>query len=187
MGCNPEIIEIAKEVKPDWVCLVPEKREEKTTEGGLDLLSEENFSRINKACVDLKNNNPKLKISLFLESNLDILKQVPKFDAPIDAVEIHTGDYAKAFLQGKEVASYLKEFEQAERFLAHNKIGCHAGHGLTMDSMGPLLEMELFSEFNIGHWIISEAIFQGLGPVIRHLKKLIQIKETPRISDKSFI
>ncbi len=187
MGCNPEIIEIAKKVKPDWVCLVPEKREEKTTEGGLDLLTDENFSRVNKACVELKKDNPKLKISLFLESNPETLKQVPRFDVAIDAVEIHTGDYAKAFLLGQEVASYLKEFESAERFLAQNKINCHAGHGLTMDSMGPLLEMELFSEFNIGHWIISEAVFQGLGPVIRHLKKLIQIKETPRISDKSFI
>jgi len=187
MGCNPEIIEIAKKVRPDWVCLVPEKREERTTEGGLDLNIVENFKRVNQACIDLKKDNPKLKISLFLESHLDILKQVPNFDVPIDAVEIHTGDYAKAFLLGQEVASYLKDFEQAERFLAQNKISCHAGHGLTMDSLGPLLEMELFAEFNIGHWIIAEAVFQGLGPVTRHLKKLIQIKETPRISDKSFI
>jgi pyridoxine 5-phosphate synthase len=90
IGCNAEIVKFASEIKPEWVCLVPENREEKTTEGGLNLTSEPIFLKIMQTCEFLKQESPGTKISLFLESNPEILDKAAEL--PIEAVEIHTGD-----------------------------------------------------------------------------------------------
>ncbi|MBH48973.1 MAG: pyridoxine 5'-phosphate synthase [Halobacteriovorax sp.] len=169
MGCHNEIVDIALATGPDWVCLVPEKREERTTEGGLDLLDETNFDKVSQACTKLKAGLPNLKISLFLEASAETLERAAKL--PIDAVEIHTGEYAKAFLHGESTESYLGAFRRAQILLKEAGIGCHAGHGLTQESIQPLLQEGLFAEYNVGHWIICQAVFDGLGKVVTTMKE----------------
>ena len=168
MGVDPEIVEIAIASNPDWICLVPEKRQEKTTEGGLDLLDDSNFIRLEDAVKKLKSSIKDVKISLFLEAKIEILVKAKSL--PIDAVEIHTGEYAKVFLNGDDVSRYIDQFKNARDFLFDHKIACHAGHGLTNESVIPLLENKIFEEYNIGHWIVCDALFNGLGQSVRGLK-----------------
>ncbi|MCB9093282.1 MAG: pyridoxine 5'-phosphate synthase [Halobacteriovoraceae bacterium] len=171
MACEQEVTNIAVESRPDWVCLVPEKREEKTTEGGLDILNPKNFEKIKKTCETLKSYLPELKISLFLESQEEVLEKT--FNLPIDAVEIHTGEFAKMFLAKKDTDEFLQNFRISKKLLNAQDIHCHAGHGLTLPMMKPLLEEDLFEEYNVGHWIISQAIFDGLGPVVKSFRSLM--------------
>ncbi len=168
MGCAEDIIEIAIATKPEWICLVPEKREEKTTEGGLNLTDKTQFDKIAQTCNVLKDKIPQTKISLFVEANSSILEKC--VELKVDAVEIHTGEYARAILEGNETSSYIQEFKVASDFIKKNGLGFHAGHGLTSDSLAPLLEIGDFEEYNIGHWIICQAIFDGLGVVTSKLK-----------------
>ncbi|WP_372655324.1 pyridoxine 5'-phosphate synthase [Halobacteriovorax sp.] len=167
MGCNDEIVEIAVATAPSWICLVPEKREEKTTEGGLDLKNKANFDKVLSTCKYLKSKVAGLKISLFLEGDIETLTLASEM--PIDAVEVHTGDYARAFLNNESYDSYISQYKNAKVFLTSKKIGCHAGHGLTSESLIPLLENNLFEEYNIGHWIVCQALFDGLSKVVRDM------------------
>ncbi len=168
MGVNSEIVEIAIASTPDWICLVPEKRQEKTTEGGLDLLENQNFKKVEEAVKKLKSSLKDVKISLFLEANIETLLKAKELE--IDAVEIHTGEYAKVFANGDEISKFLSQFSKAKDFLSSHKISCHAGHGLTNESVIPLLESKIFEEYNIGHWIICHALFNGLGSTVKNLK-----------------
>lgn len=174
MGANEDILAIAISTKPEWVCLVPEKREEKTTEGGLDLLSKDNFEKIQSAMRKLKENNSKVKISLFVEADEEILKKCVQLKA--DAVEIHTGDYAIDFNQGRDLKKHLEKFKNAYRFIQENAplIGFHAGHGLTDESVIPLIKLDIFKEYNIGHWIICNAVFNGLSNTVEKLNKIVK-------------
>jgi pyridoxine 5-phosphate synthase len=172
MGCNSEIVEIAIATNPDWVCLVPEKREEQTTEGGLDLLDSKNFEKVKSTCEYLKSKVKDLKISLFLEADIKILEKA--FEIGIDAVEVHTGDYAKAFLNDEDYSSFITEFNNAKEYLVSKEIKCHAGHGLTQESLMPLLKNNLFEEYNIGHWIICQSVFDGLGNVVNIMAKSME-------------
>ncbi len=169
MGCHPEIVEIAIASNPEWICLVPEKRQEKTTEGGLDLLDDSTFIRLEEACKKLKSSIKDVKISLFLEADPKILERAFLLEA--DAVEIHTGEFAKKFLDGEDISNYIQKFKNARELLLAKKWGCHAGHGLTLESVEPLLENELFEEYNIGHWIVAQAIFEGLGSVVKKFRE----------------
>jgi len=171
MGCTEEMVRIAGLLRPAWVCLVPEKREERTTEGGLNILHPETFLKIKNACETLKRVSPDTKISLFVEANLDVLKSC--FSLQADAVEIHTGEYAKDFIEKKDLMPHLKSYAEAHSLIKSKGWGFHAGHGLTMDSLLPLLKQGKFEEYNIGHWIISEAIFKGLEIVIHEMKNII--------------
>ncbi len=168
MGVNPEIVEIAIASAPEWICLVPEKREEKTTEGGLDLLDDHNFIRVEEAVKKLKGSLKDVKISLFLEAKIEILVRAKEL--PIDAVEIHTGEFAKTFANGDDISKYIEQYKNAREFLNNHKIAAHAGHGLTDESVKPLLESKIFEEYNIGHWIICHALFNGLSNTIKNLK-----------------
>ena len=169
MGCHPEIVDIAIATTPDWICLVPEKREERTTEGGLDLIDENNFHRVQESCTKLRAGLPHVKISLFLEASAATLERAAKL--PIDAVEIHTGDYARAFLEGEPIEDFVGHFRRAHQLLGQYNLGCHAGHGLTQESILPLLESGIFAEYNVGHWIICQALFDGLGKVVKTMKE----------------
>ena len=171
MAANEEIIEIAIATSPDWVCLVPEKRQELTTEGGLNLRDAEVFARVKNACDKMRQALPHLKISLFLEAVPEILAAAVKLKP--DAVEIHTGRYANAFLQEEDYQDILESFRKAEAFLKQQHIAVHAGHGLTLESLAPLQKENLFSEYNIGHWIICQALFKGLGPTVEQLKQYL--------------
>lgn len=168
MGVNPEIVEIAMASNPEWICLVPEKRQEKTTEGGLDLLDDGNFIRIEEAVKKLKGNIKDVKISLFLEAKIEVLVRAVQLN--IDAVEIHTGEYARVFSNGDEVGKFIEQYKSAKDFLTTHKIATHAGHGLTNESVVPLLESKIFEEYNIGHWIICHALFNGLSNTVKNLK-----------------
>lgn len=168
MGVNPEIVEIAIASTPEWICLVPEKRAEKTTEGGLDLLDDSNFIRIEDAIKKLKASIKDVKISLFLEAKIEVL--VKASELPIDAVEIHTGEFAKVFANGDDTSKFIEQYKSAREFLHNHKIACHAGHGLTEESVKPLLEQKIFVEYNIGHWIICHSLFNGLANTIKSLK-----------------
>jgi pyridoxine 5-phosphate synthase len=172
MGCSDEMIKIAILERPEWICLVPEKRQERTTEGGLDVVDPANFKRVQEACAKLKSAIPDTKISLFVEANPRVLEQCLKLNA--DAVEIHTGDYAKDFLESKDISSHLERYVQGHALIKKTGWGFHAGHGLTFESLSPLLEQGLFEEYNIGHWIIAESVFIGLGHVIKELLTLMQ-------------
>lgn len=171
MGCSDEMIQIAIKEKPEWVCLVPEKREERTTEGGLDVIDPKNFERVKKACEAIKAGSPQTKISLFVESDDAVLKKCLTLKA--DAVEIHTGEYAKDFLGKKDLTHHFRSYKHGHKIIKDAGWGYHAGHGLTLDSLEPLLEQGLFEEYNIGHWIISEAVFIGLGHVVKEMLTLI--------------
>ena len=171
MGASDEMVKIAIKQKPEWVCLVPEKREERTTEGGLDVVDQKNYERVKKACEDIKALSPNTKISLFVEADEVTLKRCLSIKA--DAVEIHTGDYAKDFLNKKDVTSHLVRYREGAMIMKREGWGYHAGHGLTFESLIPLLEEKQFEEYNIGHWIIAEAVFLGMGHVIKEMLTLI--------------
>ncbi len=171
MGCAPEMVQIASKQKPEWVCLVPEKREERTTEGGLAMNQPETFERVKAAVDTIKAASPMTKISLFVEAQPQVLTECLRLN--IQAVEIHTGDYARDFQQNKSITHHLALYQTAHAQVIKAGVGFHAGHGLTDCSVRPLVEQGLFAEYNIGHWIISEAIFRGLPNVVSDLKKII--------------
>ncbi len=170
MGMDQGILEIACTVAPDWVCLVPENRQERTTEGGLNLISPEVFANVEKTCTRLRSASPQTKISLFLQSDAAILEQASKLRHLVHAVEIHTGDYAREFLSDNEIDRHLESYKRGADILRGAGLAVHAGHGLTAESVMPLLRQGLFEEYNIGHWIICQAVFEGLGNVVRKLK-----------------
>lgn len=172
IGCSSEIVTIACQQKPEWVCLVPEKREERTTEGGLDMKDPATFKKVQEACLKIKAASPASKISLFVEANEDVLSRCLQCQA--DAVEIHTGEYARDFLDQKDLQKHLELYRRGHEVIKAQGWGYHAGHGLTFESLKPLLEEGLFEEYNIGHWIISESVFIGLGHVIKEMLTLIQ-------------
>lgn len=171
MGCSDEMVKIAINQRPEWVCLVPEKRQERTTEGGLDLMDEKNFQRLKKACEEIKAQSPTTRISLFVEADSDVLKKCLTLKA--DAVEIHTGQYAKDFLNNQDISQHLKTYSEGAALIKGANWGYHAGHGLTFESLAPLLVQGEFEEYNIGHWIIGESIFIGLGHVLKEMLTLI--------------
>ncbi len=171
IGVAEEIVDIAMATRPDWICVVPENREEKTTEGGLDLISETNFEKVKAACAKLKENDSNVKISLFVEAQEEVLRKCAEINC--DAVEIHTGDYARAHLNGEDVDAFITQYEESKKLCAELGLGHHAGHGLTAQSVAPLVEKDLFVEYNIGHWIICQAVFEGLSKVVENLKSTI--------------
>jgi pyridoxine 5-phosphate synthase len=172
MGVAPEMIDIAIAARPEWICLVPEKREERTTEGGLNLADDTHFNKVKTTMKKLRAGLPQLKISLFVEANETVLKRCIELKA--DAVEIHTGDFAMAFNRGESVDGFMKEFEVGKKICDDYGVAYHAGHGLTDVNIIPLLESKLFAEYNIGHWIISQAVFEGLNSVVDRFKKLFE-------------
>lgn len=174
LGVHPEIVDIAIDSSPDWICVVPEKREERTTEGGLDLIGEENFKRVKQAMEKLRASLPKVKMSLFVEADQRTLEKCVELKA--DAVEIHTGDYAKDFLEGNPVEEHLAQYQKMKEFMEGSNIGYHAGHGLTDKSVAPLIEKDLFAEYNIGHWIICDSVFCGMETSIKKLTTLLNKK-----------
>ncbi len=162
MALNPEIVEIAIKTKPDTVTLVPEKREELTTEGGL-LLRESmksDIERLKKAGIE---------VSLFIEPDSEAISLAAKLGA--DAVEMHTGVYANNF--GTEIgeAEFLK-IKAACQQIADLNMRVVAGHGLDYHNIYPLLELPI-SEFNIGHSIIAESVFYGLAEAVRKMKRIV--------------
>ena len=167
IAATKEMLKIALKSKPPFVCIVPEKRKEITTEGGLNLNYNKNFLKIiiNK----LKTN--KSRVTLFIEPSIKDLQESKKLNA--DCVEIHTGKLCNLINKKK---NYKRELNKIKNVIKlGNKLGLeiHAGHGLTFFSAKILSRLKGIKEFNIGHFLIGEAIFVGLSNSIKSFKKII--------------
>ena len=165
IAATSEMLGIAIDIKPNACCLVPEKRQEITTEGGLDVAS--NINYLADFCSKLKENN--IKVSLFIDP---VEKQIlAAKEVGADIVELHTGSYCKSY--GTERDSYLAKIIQAAKLVEDINIECHAGHGLCYNTVGGIAQIPNMAELNIGHFLISEALFVGLETSIRKMKNII--------------
>ena len=165
MAATEEMLAIALKHRPHAVCIVPEKREERTTEGGLDAAGM--FDLLAPMVAKLRDNGS--RVSLFVEPEAEQIDAAIRLGAPV--VELHTGRYAE--LSGDELAVELKRLSDAAALAARNGIEPHAGHGLTFDNVVPIAAIPQVMELNIGHFLIGEAIFDGLAPVIRRMRDLM--------------
>ena len=163
------MLNIALRSKPHFICIVPEKRKEITTEGGLNLNYNTKF--LSKIIKKLKNN--KSRISLFIEPSLKDINESKKLNA--DCVEIHTGKLCNLINKKKNYKNELNKIKKAVAL--GNKLGLevHAGHGLTFHSTKILSKIKGIHEFNIGHFLIGEAIFTGLSDTIKSFKRILKI------------
>jgi len=168
IAATKEMLKIAIKRKPPFICIVPEKRKEITTEGGLNL----NYKKLYlKKIIDmLKINNS--RVSLFIEPNIIDIKKAKLLNA--DCVEIHTGKFCTLVNTKRNYKNELNKIKKAVYF--GNKLGLevHAGHGLTFKSAKILTKVKGISEFNIGHFLIGESIFIGLSQSIKKFKKIIK-------------
>jgi pyridoxine 5-phosphate synthase len=165
MAATEEMLAIALEHKPHAACIVPEKREEVTTEGGLDAAGQHNrlqpvVSRLTDAGI---------RVSLFIGADERQVEAALRLGAPV--VEFHTGDYAHA--EGEQVAVELKKIADMAALAAKNGIEPHAGHGLTYDNVQPIAAIPQLAELNIGHYLIGEAIFTGLESAVVRMRELM--------------
>jgi len=163
-----EMLSIALKFKPNYICIVPEKRSEITTEGGLNV--QKNKTVLKKMINILKKND--MNVSLFIEPKIDDIKLSKNLGS--DAIEIHTGTYCNLFNQNKNFKPELKKIEKAAIFAKNINLDVHAGHGLTFESVKKISKIKDISEFNIGHFLIAESIFIGLKNTILRFKKLIK-------------
>ncbi len=168
IAATKEMLLIAIKRKPPFICIVPEKRKEITTEGGLNLKYKKNF--LKRMINRLKKN--KSRVSLFIEPSLEDIKEAKKLNA--DCVEIHTGKLCNLINKKKKYQKEIKRIKKA--VILGNKLGLevHAGHGLTFKSAKILSKVSGIKEFNIGHFLIGESIYLGLKKTIRLFKKIIQ-------------
>jgi pyridoxine 5-phosphate synthase len=162
---TPEMIEIACQVKPHDVCLVPEKREEVTTEGGLDVLKY--FEEVKTATAQLKNAG--IRVSLFIDPEEKIIQAAKDTGATV--VELHTGRYAD--LAGDQQKQELERIRKAAQFGKSIGLRVNAGHGLHEGNVMPVAAITELSELNIGHAIVAEALFKGWQKAITDMKALM--------------
>lgn len=161
-----EMIAIALEVKPEYVCLVPEKREELTTEGGLDVAG--NINKIKAATKTLTDAG--IKVSLFIDADTTQLDAAKACGAPY--VEIHTGAYADA-TNDSDLSKELEHIRQGVQYAASLGLIVNAGHGLNYHNVKPIAAMPEIYELNIGHAIIARAAIDGLDKAVRDMKRLM--------------
>ncbi len=164
-ACESEMLDIACQLKPDQVCLVPEKREEVTTEGGLDIIS--NRQRVHEAIQRLQGSG--IFVSLFIDPTPSQIALSKELGA--DAVELHTGCYANANTQ-QERDRQLNLLTSACSLTVKLGLHLHAGHGLTYTNVTPVAQIPQLEELNIGHSIIARAIFVGMQTAVREMKDL---------------
>jgi pyridoxine 5-phosphate synthase len=166
IAAEPAVIAIALEMRPDQVTLVPERREELTTEGGLDVVGQR--SRILDAIKALRDTG--VEVALFIDPDP---KQVDlSIESGAAAIELHTGRYANA-REGAECYREAHELELAAARIVAAGIELHAGHGLDYRNVGPIARIAHMLELNIGHSIVSRAIFTGMTEAVREMKKSI--------------
>ncbi|MBT8141106.1 MAG: pyridoxine 5'-phosphate synthase [Gammaproteobacteria bacterium] len=163
ISISPEMVDLACEYLPEHVCLVPERREELTTEGGLDVLAY--TQQTEKAIQRLQ--KEKIQVSLFIDPDLAQITQAARIGA--DVIEIHTGHYANT----SNKAGFLALMEKAVAHAIALGLEVHAGHGLTLENLPPLASMPEIAEFNIGHAIVARALQNGLEQAVRDYKQCI--------------
>ena len=165
MAATEEMLAIALRHKPHAACIVPEKREERTTEGGLDAAGLHNqIAPIVGKLLDAG-----IRVSLFIEAKAEQIEAALRLNATI--VELHTGEYAHA--TGEQRAAELKRIADMAALAAKNGIEPHAGHGLTYENVQPIAAIPQLAELNIGHYLVGEAIFTGLGPAVSRMRQLM--------------
>lgn len=167
MAATEEMLAIALRHTPNAACIVPEKREERTTEGGLDAAGGHNH--LAPFVSELKNAN--IRVSLFIEPDPAQVEAALRLGAPV--VEFHTGRYAH--LDGEARATELRRIADAAALAAKNGIEPHAGHGLTYDNVGPIAAIPQIAELNIGHFLMGEAIFTGLEASVKRMRELMDL------------
>jgi pyridoxine 5-phosphate synthase len=165
MAATDEMVEIALRHMPHAACIVPERREERTTEGGLDAAGQHNrlapiVSRLTDAGI---------RVSLFIAPEVRQLDAALQLGAPV--VEFHTGRYAH--VEGEERAAELRRLADMAALAAKNGIESHAGHGLTYENVTPVAAIPQLAELNIGHYLIGEAIFVGLEASVKRMRDLM--------------
>ncbi|MFA7588264.1 MAG: pyridoxine 5'-phosphate synthase, partial [Novosphingobium sp.] len=165
MAATDEMLAIALRHRPHAACIVPERREERTTEGGLDAAGQHN--RLQPIVARLLDAG--IRVSLFIAPEARQIEAAMRLGAPV--VELHTGEYAHASGEGR--AQELKRIADMAALAARNGIEPHAGHGLTYDNVQAIAAIPQLAELNIGHYLIGEAIFSGLDASIRTMRALM--------------
>ncbi|ENY80241.1 MULTISPECIES: pyridoxine 5'-phosphate synthase [unclassified Sphingopyxis] len=165
MAATDEMLAIALRHAPHAACIVPEKREERTTEGGLDAAGQHNHL----APIVARLSDAGIRVSLFIEPDARQIEAAMRLKAPV--VEFHTGRYAH--VEGEERAAELRRLADAAALAWKNGIEPHAGHGLTYDNVIPVAAIPQLAELNIGHYLIGEAIFTGLETAVRRMRDLM--------------
>jgi pyridoxine 5-phosphate synthase len=166
LACSPEVVQIACQTRPDQATLVPEKREEVTTEGGLDVVGQK--SRVRDTVKALQDAG--IGVSLFLDPDARQIELASKVGAT--AVELHTGEYALAVGEQQQ-SKELDKLRAAGKLIREAGLTLHAGHGLTYRNVKPIATIAEMSELNIGHSIVARAIMVGFEQAVREMKKLI--------------
>lgn len=165
MAATAEMLDLATTLRPSDVCLVPEKRNEVTTEGGLDVAGQ--AAALQDYCSRL--HDAGIRVSLFIDPDFRQLDAAAKLGVPV--VELHTGAYAE--VQDGAQALELDRLIQASRHAASLGLTVHAGHGLHYHNVQPVAAIPEIVELNIGHAIVARAVFSGLGPAVREMKELM--------------
>jgi pyridoxine 5-phosphate synthase len=165
MAATPEMLAIALRHRPHAVCIVPEKREERTTEGGLDAAGQ--AEQLAPIVAALRDNGS--RVSLFIEPDPRQIEAALRLGAPV--VELHTGRYCELAENAREAE--LRRIADAAALAAKAGLEPHGGHGLTFDNVVPIAAIPQLAELNIGHFLIGEAIFDGLAPVVRRMRALM--------------
>jgi pyridoxine 5-phosphate synthase len=166
MACDEQVTQIACEVRPDQATLVPERREEVTTEGGLDVAGQ--LDRVRQYVERL--HGAGVSVSLFLDPDLRQIEAATKLG--VEAVELHTGQYALA-RPGQDQARQLEILKQAAAAVSTSGMAIHAGHGLTYRNVVPVATIDRMHELNIGHSIIARAVMVGIERAVREMKELV--------------
>ena len=169
MAATAEMLKLATEVKPHACCLVPENRNERTTEGGLDVAGQHNFI----APFVRELNDAGIRTSLFVDPDQRQIEAAKSTGAPV--IEIHTGAYYEACLATtpKRIEEEFEAIRQSAAFAHDLGLEVHAGHGLTFHNVQPIAAIPQLAELNIGHFLVGEAVFMGLGEAIKEMKKLM--------------
>ncbi|MEA1072244.1 pyridoxine 5'-phosphate synthase [Sphingomonas sp. LY160] len=165
MAATEEMLGIALAHRPHASCIVPEKREERTTEGGLDAAGQ--FEMLSPYVARLSDAG--IRVSLFIEPDARQIEAALRLGAPV--IEFHTGRFAH--VEGDEREMELRRIADAAALAAKNGIEPHAGHGLTFDNVAPIAAIPQLAELNIGHFLIGEAIFVGLENSVRQMRALM--------------
>jgi len=179
MAATDEMLEIALKYLPHAACLVPENREERTTEGGLD--AEGNFDRLTPFAEQL--GEAGIRLSLFVEPDPIQLEAAKALGAPV--VELHTGTYCNTEMGTVERGKALAVIVEAAAYAEQLGLECHAGHGLGFETVGPIAEISSIVELNIGHFLIGEAIFGGLEITISRMRALLDNSRAAAFDDRS--
>jgi len=171
ISLNEEILKIALKNKPDFICIVPEKRKEVTTEGGLDL--SKNFNKIRKIIAKFK--KKKIRTSLFIDPNIKDVNISKELDA--DCIELHTGKISNLIKNRKNYSNEYKKIKKCCEVAREIGLEVHAGHGLDYKATAVLSKLKEIKEFNIGHFIIGESIIYGLKNTIKKFKRISNTKK----------